>query len=139
MQSMLLTRWSETGEKIVQLAQAVPAEQYEYRATPEVRSVAEQLRHVAFWNTYVAGTLDGKPVDGEANELPRAQFSTKAKIVAALERSFNDAAMAFKRRKEAVDEESANTMVSFIAHNAEHYGQLTVYARLNGLVPPASR
>jgi hypothetical protein len=26
----------------------------------------------------------------------------------------------------------------FIAHSSEHYGQLVVYYRLNGLVPPAS-
>jgi len=33
----------------------------------------------------------------------------------------------------------ANTMVSCIEHGGEHYGQLVVYARLAGIVPPASR
>ena len=30
-------------------------------------------------------------------------------------------------------------VVTFIEHNCEHYGQLVVYARLNQIVPPASR
>jgi uncharacterized damage-inducible protein DinB len=33
----------------------------------------------------------------------------------------------------------AEMLVTFIEHNSEHYGQLVVYARLNGIVPPASR
>jgi len=31
-----------------------------------------------------------------------------------------------------------DTMISFIEHSGEHYGQLVMYARLNGVVPPAS-
>jgi len=34
--------------------------------------------------------------------------------------------------------ESAELLVTFIEHNCEHYGQLVVHARLNGIVPPAS-
>jgi hypothetical protein len=34
---------------------------------------------------------------------------------------------------------AARTWLSFISHSSEHYGQLVVYYRLNGLVPPASR
>jgi uncharacterized damage-inducible protein DinB len=30
-------------------------------------------------------------------------------------------------------------MVSFIEHGGEHYGQLVMYARINGVVPPASQ
>jgi hypothetical protein len=32
-----------------------------------------------------------------------------------------------------------DTVVSYLGHNAEHYGQLAVYLRLDGIVPPASR
>jgi hypothetical protein len=43
----------------------------------------------------------------------------------------------------AVDERptdaDADTLVTFIEHAGEHYGQLVVYARLLGIVPPASR
>ena len=30
-------------------------------------------------------------------------------------------------------------ILTFLEHNSEHYGQLAVYARLMGIVPPASR
>jgi len=35
--------------------------------------------------------------------------------------------------------ETVETLVAFIEHNCEHYGQLAVYARMNKIVPPASR
>jgi uncharacterized damage-inducible protein DinB len=35
--------------------------------------------------------------------------------------------------------DTTELMISFIEHNCEHYGQLVVYARLQGIVPPASR
>jgi hypothetical protein len=34
---------------------------------------------------------------------------------------------------------AAELWMSFISHSSEHYGQLVVYYRLNGIVPPASR
>ena len=40
---------------------------------------------------------------------------------------------------ERLSPEAAELLVSFIEHNCEHYGQLVVYARLSGIVPPASR
>jgi hypothetical protein len=30
-------------------------------------------------------------------------------------------------------------VLSYLGHASEHYGQLVIYYRLNGLVPPASR
>ena len=39
----------------------------------------------------------------------------------------------------AADPSAADTVVPYLEHAGEHYGQLVVYCRLNGLVPPASR
>jgi len=40
---------------------------------------------------------------------------------------------------DSTDDSTLDTLVSFIEHGGEHYGQLVMYYRLNGLVPPASR
>jgi len=136
---VLVTRWSEIGEKMVKLAEAFPENRYDARPVPEVRSFADQLRHVAFWNRYVQKTLRREEADGEANELPRASYPTKAKIVKVLRSSFEDVAREFGGTRANGNGADLDTMVSFIEHGGEHYGQLVVYARLNGVVPPASQ
>jgi len=135
---VLVARWSEIGDKLVRLAEEFPEDRYDAHPVPEVRSFADQLRHVAFWNRYVQQTLRREPADGQANELPRTAYPTKAKLVDVLRSSFEDVATELDTRGANV-EADVDTLVSFIEHGGEHYGQLVVYARLNGVVPPASR
>ena len=135
----LVTRWSEIGEKIVKLAQEFPEDRYDARPVPEIRTFADQLRHVAFWNRYVQKTLRREEADGQANELPAATYGTKGKIVKVLRSTFDDVAKELGTMNGKASNADADTMVSFIEHGGEHYGQLVLYARLNGVVPPASR
>ena len=139
MRDVLITRWSEIGDKIVRLAEEFPESKYDARPVAEVRSFADQLRHVAFWNRYVQKTLRREEADGQANELPRATYPTKAKVVKALRNSFDEVAKEFGAMNGKASSSDADTMVSFIEHSGEHYGQLVMYARLNGVVPPASQ
>lgn len=135
----LAGRWEQAGRKLADLAEAIPEAQYEIRPVAGLRTVSEVLRHVAFWNQYAAGTLRGSQPDDSANELPKAEYATKERIVEALKASTADAAAAFGERSPDLDPQAAETLVSFLEHTSEHYGQLVVYARLEGLVPPASR
>ena len=139
MRDSLMARWSEVGDKLVQLAEEFPAERYDYRPVPEVRSFAEQLRHLAFWNLYVVKTLRREEADGEANELPATTHPTRAEIVPALRESHTAVRTEYERAGAERSEADTDLIVSFLEHAAEHYGQLVVYFRLNGLVPPASR
>src|SRR5258705_7297644 len=139
MRDVLLTRWSEIGDKMIKLAEAFPENKYDARPVPDVRSFADQLRHVAFWNKYVQKTLRREEADGQANELPASSFPTKTKIVKVLRTTFDDVAKEFAAMNGSAGSADADTMVSFIEHSGEHYGQLVMYARLSGMVPPASR
>jgi uncharacterized damage-inducible protein DinB len=136
---VLVTRWSEIGDKMIKLAEAFPEDRYDAQPVAEIRSFADQLRHVAFWNRYVQKTLRREEADGQANELPRSTYPTKAKIVKVLRSTFDDVAKEFAGMNGSASNTDADTMVSFIEHSGEHYGQLVVYARLNGVVPPASQ
>jgi uncharacterized damage-inducible protein DinB len=135
----LVARWKTVSEKLTALAEEVPASKYDYRPVDGVRTVAEVLRHVAFWNRYVADSARGKKGDEAANELPQKEFSTKPQIVSALRRSAEDAANALQESPSGLSPELAEMLISFVEHNCEHYGQLVVYARMNGITPPASR
>jgi uncharacterized damage-inducible protein DinB len=135
----LIARWEQVCNKITALAEEIPANKFDYKPVEDVRSFAEVFRHVAFWNRYVADSARGKKADDKANELPKKEFSSKAQILDALKRSARDVASALNESRAGLSPEMTETLLSFIEHNCEHYGQLVIYARLNGILPPASR
>lgn len=135
----LIGHWEQVCQKLAALAEEVPAGEFDYKPQDGVRTFADVLRHVAFWNQYVADSARGRKGDDSTNELSRKQFSTKAQVIDALKRSAANAADALKQISSGLSADMAEMIVTFIEHNCEHYGQLVVYARLNGIVPPASR
>jgi uncharacterized damage-inducible protein DinB len=139
LRDLLIGGWTEINQKVVQMAESLPEEKYEFRATKDVRTFADVLRHVAFWNDWVVKAVRGEKPDGRPNELPKAQYSTKAQIVAALKKSVDAGLAQLKAGPATPPTEAVAQWMSFIGHSSEHYGQLVVYYRLNGLVPPASR
>jgi uncharacterized damage-inducible protein DinB len=136
---VIVTHWSDIGQKIIKMAEEFPEAKYDFKATKDVRTFADVLRHVAFWNQYVAKTARGEKADGSLNELPKAQYATKAKILEALKSSMAEATAELKKQPVAIPPKLVDLYTAFIGHSAEHYGQLVVYYRLNGVVPPASR
>ena len=135
----LINRWEQVGHKLAALAEAFPENKFDFGPANDVRTIADVLRHVAFWNRYVADSARGRKGDDTTNELPKGKFSTKKQILAELRRSAADASDALHASPSGLSPEMAEMVVTFIEHNCEHYGQLVVYARLNGIVPPASR
>jgi uncharacterized damage-inducible protein DinB len=121
------------------MAEAIPEDKLDYRPVPGVRAFGEVLRHVAFWNRYVADRAGGGRGDDTRNELPKDRFFSKKQIVDVLKESTADAVAALNRHEPELSAKIAEMLVTFIEHNCEHHGQLVVYARLNGIVPPASR
>lgn len=139
LRDVLREQWTEIGEKVVKLAEEFPADKYDFKPVPEVRSFADQLRHVAFWNEYVEKTARGEKIDPAINELSRSEYPTRDKIVAALRASLQRATAELDKENAALSARRAKLWVTFTEHAGEHYGQLVVYYRLNGIVPPASR
>ena len=137
--AMLAGRWEQVSRKFADLAQALPEGQLESHPVAGTRNAGEVVRHVAFWNRYLADSLRGNPADDTANELPREQFPTKARVLEALQQSAGDVAAALAERAAPLDSKAAELVASFLEHTSEHYGQLAVYARISGVTPPASQ
>jgi uncharacterized damage-inducible protein DinB len=145
----LLNAWNDVGRKLIAMAEDWPEAKYDYKPTPSVRSFAEQLLHVGGANYFFTDTALGKPLGQE--DLPREKYKTRADVVAALKKSFADGAAAIQQKGDAglaatVKHPFANQMahLSSIAwdlteHAGEHYGQLVLYYRMAGQVPPESR
>lgn len=135
----LIERWEQVCQKLIVLAESVPENRFDYRPVDGVRTFADVLRHVAFWNRHVADSAHGRKGDDTANELPKDEFSTKTRIIDALKHSAASATDALKENPSGLSPKMAEMVVTFIEHNCEHFGQLVVYARLSQIVPPASR
>jgi hypothetical protein len=103
------------------------------------RTFAEQLSHVAFWNEYCRDALEGKSPDGSANALPPDRYHNKQELVKHLRDGFAGVASAMASPRASANEKDLEQAEAFIEHGCEHYGQLVVYCRLQGVVPPASR
>ena len=135
----LIGQWNDLGKKVLTLGEAIPAAAFDERPADGVRSTSEIFRHLAFWNDWVAATARGESPDGAANEIPAKAAPTRAKALAAFEASVAGAAKALEAGRGEMATERVELCSSFLGHTAEHYGQLVVYARLRGIVPPTSR
>jgi len=143
----LLAAWNREAKKLVDMAEDFPEDKYNYKPTPEVRSFAEQLTHVAEANVRFASLARGQAPG--APEHHDAAPKTKAEIVALLKKSFEDAAAAIQSAGEAGlsgpiklptrTVSGYGLWMAGIVNAAEHYGNLVVYYRLSGLVPPTTR
>src|SRR5271166_5593590 len=146
----LLDNWNGIGRKLIAMAEDFPEDKYDFKPTPAQRSFAEQLLHMAGANYFfTAPAMGQKPPAGE--DPKRDQYKTKADVVAFVKKSFADGASAIKAKgdkgmTDMMVDPFANQQVrvsdfayGFIEHCGEHYGQLVVYYRLAGLVPPESQ
>ena len=135
----LLAKWEQSSRKVEELAGVIPANEFDSRPLTGVRSVSEVLRHLAFWNQYFADTLRGKKADDTGNELSPTEYASKTSILEAMKRTSADVASALREPHCPLEVKATELIMTFMEHTSEHYGQLVVYARLMGIVPPASR
>jgi len=147
---VVLDSWNDIGRKLIAMAEDFPEDKYDFKPNPAQRTFAEQLLHAAGANYYFINPVIGqKPPAGE--DPKRDQYKTKADVVAFVKKSFADGAAAIKSKGDKglndliVDSFShqqyrvIDYAYGFIEHSGEHYGQLVVYYRVAGLVPPESR
>ena len=88
----------------------------DYRPANDVRTVAEVLRHLAFWNHYVADSARGEKYNDTANELPKDKYLTKPQIIRTLKQGAADAASVFR---ELVWPQSGNGGNAGYVHRAQ--------------------
>ncbi|MGA2809244.1 MAG: DinB family protein [Terracidiphilus sp.] len=138
-------------QEFVGAAEAMPEDKFNF-APPTtagefkgVRTFAQQLKHVTESNYYFFGGPDYTEAGVKTMSESIEKLTTKADIIKALKDSFAKAhALVDTMTPENAFVMTAHGtragMVAFgIAHFMDHYGQLVVYLRMNGIVPPASR
>ena len=146
-------------KQIVDVAEAMPEDKFDF--TPEslhipgsaykgVRTFAAQVKHIAADNYGIWYPLTGQPTPESVHD-PNGpdELKSKAEIIKFLKDSF-----AFGHKAiGTITPENELDLLPFrgrklprlylayfaLTHANEHYGQLVVYLRMTGIVPPASR
>ncbi len=131
--------WNDIGGRLVAMAEDFPEDKYDYRPNDQVRTFASVLRHVAGSNFGLVNQLEGKKVGNGENDPSATEFKTKGQIVDFLKKSVDEGASVLKSQGDQAALKHLADWIGYTEHMGEHYGQLVVYYRNNGMVPPESR
>jgi len=149
----MLDRWNDIGNKLIAMAQDFPEDKYDFKVQKDERTFALNLLHAAALDFVLLRRISGSnlgPDFGDGDNPTREQFKTKADIVKFVQEAVADGAKVIQQQGDAGLDKTSKSFGNRLAHNSniwtiaiehsgEHYGQLVVYYRANGLVPPDSR
>jgi uncharacterized damage-inducible protein DinB len=134
---------------VAEAAEAMPADEYAFKPTPEVRSFAELVGHMVSANFFFCSVARGDAMPSATNY---ERVSDKSALVKALAESLtycDDAYLAttdatfgqlvkLPGRNGGSQASRGSVLVFNTTHNNEHHGNLVVFLRLKGHVPPST-
>jgi hypothetical protein len=137
------TAFETIKTNLIKSAEKMPEGAYSFKATPEERSWAELMGHVADAQTRICSAATGEMKPANAGKL-----TAKADLVKALQ----DSSAVCDEAWAATNAENAHTtakmgkremtrigwLIYNTTHDNESYGTMAVYMRLKGIVPPSS-
>ncbi len=141
--------WKRAKKWTLAYVDAMPETALNFKPTAEVRSFAEQMLHLAFWNYGLIEAAGGKtnPYGKKQEDLEkREEMKTKAALRKVVAESYDSvladmAGLTEARMLEQVSffgRKFTRLTVFGIAldHQTHHRGQTTLYLRLKGVTPP---
>lgn len=138
--------WSSTINFIIKSAEQMPEALYSYKPTPDVRSFGQLIGHVAGAQyVYCSAALGDKPAS--EGDIEKTKTS-KADLVAAIKESteyckkaymISDAQAQGMTKVFGQDATKLRALIGNASHDAEHYGNIVTYLRMNKMVPPSSQ
>ena len=137
---------------LAEAADLLPATDFGFKPTPEVRSFAQLVGHVISANFFFCSQANGAPMPAGANVSPTAD---KAALIKGLnealaycdqvyqsttDANFNQAVTmtGFPGMNPKTETKRGAVLIFNTTHNNEHYGNLVLYLRLKGKVPPST-
>jgi uncharacterized damage-inducible protein DinB len=147
LQADFLKDWAGQKDALAKIASAMPEDKYAFKATPPQRSYGEHVLHIAQINMMVLQTLGSKAAAPQIN----MKATSKADVMKAMADSFDYGTAILKEQTDQTmagaiqgppwmgPSTRARIFEFLVGHTQDTYGQMVVYLRLNGLVPPASQ
>ncbi|GHN02121.1 hypothetical protein WSM22_36100 [Cytophagales bacterium WSM2-2] len=147
----MVAAWERAKVYTKEYLDAATQEVYDFKPTPEMRSFAEQMHHLAVDNyKIVTEAVNGVMTPSNYKDIEKTQFKTKAEVTEAVLQSYdfviavvksmdnsrlNDPVKMFNRWETTVEDGLAKAF----EHQTHHRGQTTVYLRLKGTTPPSEK
>ena len=136
--------WESTRLLVLGLIEAMPEDKYDFKPTPTVRSFREVVVHLVGENYLFFGRVAGENLGNPAQNL-----KTREELLKALRESYaygekvwgdltEEKALQMVEGRSGQKVQRWSAILLAIQDNMNHYGNLVVYLRLNGLVPPRS-
>ena len=144
--------------EFVPAAEALPEDKFKFAPTngefKGVKTFAQQVKHVSAVNYFLGSQILGEKPPAEVGnpEMGPDTLKSKAEIVKYMKDSFAYARKAIQSVTAQNGSRSVKNpfgqgpdftpigMATLLAfHGMDHYGQMVVYLRMNGIIPPASR
>jgi uncharacterized damage-inducible protein DinB len=143
----LLKDWQDQKDALLKIADAMPEDKFGYTSTLPQRSYGEQVMHVALINVDLLKVVGGQ---APPPSFTAESATTKADMLKALAESYDYGTALLQEQTDAGVTQTidagflgpstrARVFWFLLGHSMDVYGQMVVYLRLNGIVPPASR
>jgi uncharacterized damage-inducible protein DinB len=139
--------YQSVRDYFIRAAEEMPEPEYAFKPSPDVRTFAQQVAHVADDQYNLCAPAKGETRKAAYTEI-ESTLSKKAELVAALKAAFAYCDGAYEALTDASGTAMAKTnqnrtrfgMLNWnLWHTWEHYGNIVVYLRMKGLVPPSSQ
>jgi DinB superfamily len=132
---------------MVEAAESMPADKFDYHPTPEQMTFAHLTLHIAMSNRFMCSKISGTAAPEEAKLTEK---DGKDKLVAAMRSSFEYCSTALAKVDDSNLGESltlfggrsftkAAAMMILSDDWADHYSAQAMYLRLNGILPPTAQ
>src|SRR5579862_4741209 len=132
------------AQNLIAAAEEMPADKYNFQATPPQMTFAHLMWHIAVSNRYMCSGISGVPMPPKSAVTDKASKDT---LVAEVKASFDYCNTVLAKVDDSALSEPvplfenrtrANVMMILVADLADHYSLAAAYLRLNGLVPPTA-
>jgi uncharacterized damage-inducible protein DinB len=130
---------------VIRAAEKMPEADYQFRPSPDVRTFAQQIAHVADDQYNLCAPAKGESRQAAYTAI-ESSLSKKPELIVALRDAFAYCDSAYESLTDASGAEPALgrsrnkfSMLNWnLWHTWEHYGNMVVYLRMKGLIPPSS-
>ena len=148
-QTQMVTEWQRAKAYTKEYLEAMPADGYAFKPTPEMRSFAAQMLHLADGNYHFMQGINGKsgPFGKESPEKvvsPVKDLTIKTVMesydyVIDVIKSMTPEQLQDNVKFGGMEMSKALLFAKAFEHQTHHRGQTTVYLRLKGVTPPAEK
>lgn len=143
-----LERLENSQKYLILVAETMPENKYNYKASPDSMSFAENLMHIGYAADWHSQSLLGKRESRvwKTDTVFKVANKSKEEMIATINKTFDETIQLIKQFDTTqLDDEldyfglnrtKRQIFLLLADHITHHRGQMVVYMRLNGLVPP---